>query len=155
MVTVVVSTLLENDAKVSSQVCVFRGIVIDTDSQTLFRLEVKNSPGWLTTTRWMTSSEIVSKLNDRWNAVTTRLDECQRKVHKGLQQKQFGAICLSALKNGILDISVPGRRDIESSRGSKQCHSIAMKLRDVMIVYDAERSYVFSLSTMQKEYMGN
>lgn len=112
-ITIIISTTLEVSG-VKSVVFILRGIIIDFDSKNLFRLEGKFSQGgWLTTTHWMTSSSMVSKLDERWNFVTSRLnDRNQQGVHRGLREQQFGLINLPSLENKSLEISVPQPENI-------------------------------------------
>lgn len=111
VMTAIVSVLIDNESSSGVKTTVFltQGVSVDKG---LGRLEVKDSPGWMTTTRFITNRQLSDSLDKAWKHEARMIDDCtEREIFAG--ERQFGCIDAEALGNKDFErIRIPGHHRI-------------------------------------------
>lgn len=106
ILTAIVSTVIDNRSPtgVSTAVFITKGIFYD-DCNKLSKLEISETfPGWMTTTRWITSSVLSKSLSDHWDAAANKLaNQREKSLFKG--QTKFACLNVDELKARQLELA--------------------------------------------------
>lgn len=135
--TVITSVVLLDNGQPLTDMFVMKGIVMDSGRKELVRLECKTSPGWMITTRWITSRYLHDILETKWSDENSKLTTKNKPKHNSIVR--IGLMELD--QDGNANIVVPKWEDF-----SKKGLNVTLKATHSSLETLANKEYTLATS---------